>query len=431
MRHTTSCLTAAALAALALLPAACAHLPGQAGLTPAGRGPGALARATKGGSWTILVHVAADNDLYPFAAEDINEMESGLATLRARGDQSTRIVLLYDGAVKGDSKVVEIVPDPGAPNETVVSKTIDDQGALVDPATHEIDSGDPRLSAKFAAWGARFAPADHTLFSFWDHGSGIFRDRGNGPSKGFCWDDGGGHMNTNDLDDITGAFARAAGKRLTAFAMDACLMSHVELAYQARGTCDYMFASEELEPGHGYDYSDWLKRVAGTDRSPRAVLSALVDSCVWAYSAGGSYGPDAITFAVTDINALTGRAVPAMNAFARAAAAAIDAARPALRAARESTQVFENRDCADLVHFGERLAATDAPADVKAAAAEMAKAVRSTVVKEAHSSQFTGARGLVVYFPTPSQGYNPVYDDPAKIAFAAEGWGGFLKAYRR
>ena len=78
-------------------------------------------------------------------------------------------------------------------------------------------------------------------------------------------------------------------------------MSHVELAYQARNTTDYMIASGGSSRGHGYDCHDWLRRIGASDHSEKAVLSAMVESGEWAYSPGGSYGADDITLALTDI----------------------------------------------------------------------------------------------------------------------------------
>ena len=120
--------------------------------------------------------------------------------------------------------------------------------------------------------------------------------------------------------------------------------------------------------------------------------------------------------------------VPAMNKFAAAANKAMGASKAAILKARGETQHFANADCADLVNFGEKLAASDAPADVKAAAAEMAAVRGAWSARRIPRPSWARA----AWWPLPhSSSYNKVYDDAGKIAFAKEGWGGFLKNLRK
>ena len=160
----------------------------------------ATASATKAGAkkWTLFVHLAADNNLYPFGLKDMAEMAYGF------NSTDTNIVVLFDGEKNGDSAIYEIThsdkkPATGSP---ITSKK------LTTPvfSGNEVDSGDPALMAKFLDWGTKAYPAEHTAVVVWNHGNGIFRNgqllkpkkspkgRPDFTSQGFAWDDNGGNM---------------------------------------------------------------------------------------------------------------------------------------------------------------------------------------------------------------------------------------------
>jgi hypothetical protein len=289
-----------------------------------------------------------------------------------------------------------------------------------------------KVATKFVQWAAKNAPADHTFLGYWDHGSGLFSGGPQPITKGFGWDDKGSHMNTWDLTTIAGAFTAAAGKPLAGVGFDACLMGHVEIGYQLKGNADYLVASEELEPGKGWDYAGWLKRVGASDKTPAAVASALVDSYGASYAAGGSQtsGRDAATLTAVDLNALNNNVVPALNAFVGAVSKDLASNKAALQGARAKAQTFYNKDCADLGSFLSNVRATVKGDDVARAGDDLAAAYKSAIVRETHTSGFPGATGLVLYFPTPTQRINPVYTDATKIAFGSTAWAGFLANYR-
>lgn len=410
-----------------LAAAGCGTMPGtaQTGMTKAGTYNAAAKRRAekKGGTWTILVHMSAENNLYRFGLEDLNEMEAG-----APEGSDINVYVLFDGIKNGDSAIYKVKRDTGM-NTTIISEKVDATGVI--PSTNEIDSGSVETGVKFLEWAAKNAKADHTMIAYWDHGSGVFA-AGNPITKSFGHDDAGTHMNTNDLDDLGAAFHKAAGKPLSVVSFDACLMAHGEIAYQLKGNADYLVASEELEPGKGWDYNLWLKAAAQTDRTPAAMTSALVDTYAKSYGPGGtqSSGRDQITLSSTDVNAFNANVVPALDNFVAAANRSMTTDKAMFQAARAKAQVFYNKDCADLGSFLNNVKATSRNAEVTRAAEDLSSAYKSSIVREVKSSHFPGASGLVLYFPTPTQRFNPVYDDASKIAFSATGWKNFLKSYR-
>lgn len=417
LKRTAALAATAALSLTAL--AGCGLGPISTGLNAnAGSSFDALAKRKreKGGTWTILVHMGAENNLYRFGLEDRAELVKGL-----QGVDGVQALVLFDGIKDGDSTVYLIDKN----GEKQVS-------APFIPANKEIDSGDVKVATSFAQWAAKAYPADHTFLGYWDHGSGLFMNGQATITKGIVWDDKGSHMTTADMGAVTAGFKQAAGKNLAVLAFDACLMAHGEMAYQVRNSVDYMVASEELEPGKGWDYTGWGKQLAASNRTPAAVSSALVDAYHASYQPGGSQssGRDDATLSATDVAAFTRNVVPALNAFVDVAGAKMGGEKATFQNARKASQTFYNKDCADLGDFFKKVAATTADQDVKTAAGNVLKAYETAIVNEKHVTKFAGATGLVLYFPTPTQRIQAAYGDAKQIAFAETKWGQFLANYR-
>jgi hypothetical protein len=69
---------------------------------------------------------------------------------------------------------------------------------------------------------------------------------------------------------------QALGQPLDLLGMDACLMSNLEVAYQARSYVKYIVASEENEPNDGWPYDRVLRTLAEQPDTPTAELAARI-----------------------------------------------------------------------------------------------------------------------------------------------------------
>ncbi|MEK7433972.1 MAG: clostripain-related cysteine peptidase [Cyanobacteriota bacterium] len=395
--------------------------------------------------WTFMVHLAADNNLYPFGLEDINEMEAGLKNLRGN---DVNVVVLFDGTQKGDSAVYEIKADPAGMNKEIISPKVDNPVAA---AGSEIDSGNKELAGKFLDWATTTYPADHYAYVVWNHGAGWQRE-GKGKNgqilkpiknatsyssagelitKEFAWDDNGGHMSTVDLNGILDPVAKKIGRKLDVLDFDACLMAHVEVAYQMRNSVDYLVASEKTEPGAGNPYGDIFSSLGkNPSMSGKEFASAIVKDYGKSYT-NGSQGTSSVTLSATSTEKLVSDLVPAINSFAGSMTSSLDKDKVALMENRNKTTNYENGDCKDLGHFA-KLVSADArvSADVKDKANGVLTALKSAVVEEFHSGKTSKAvadsTGLVMYMPGKGQAVNSRY---AKLDFASEKWDEFLQAF--
>ncbi len=106
----------------------------------------------------------------------------------------------------------------------------------------------------FLVWGVKNYPAKKYAVIFWDHGAG---------AKGFGYDENNGRNDpTLSIKEINGALKAAtvaSKQKFELIGFDACLMANIETATGIKDYASYMVASEELEPGHGWDYTSALQ----------------------------------------------------------------------------------------------------------------------------------------------------------------------------
>lgn len=100
-------------------------------------------------------------------------------------------------------------------------------------------------------------PADHTMVLFWDHGGGTM--------DGACLDELY-DFDALSLDEIYEAFAKSNtlscdNPPYDIVGFDCCLMATLDVANVLSDVAHYMVASEEIEPGYGWNYIDWVGAV--------------------------------------------------------------------------------------------------------------------------------------------------------------------------
>ena len=112
----------------------------------------------------------------------------------------------------------------------------------------DVSMGNPNTLRDFILFSTKNYPAEKIGLIMWDHGGGSI--------VGFGHDENFGNDSLL-LPDIIHAFD-AAGlglcNKLEFLGFDACLMATVEMAVLASEYARYLIASEDLEPGDGWDY---------------------------------------------------------------------------------------------------------------------------------------------------------------------------------
>lgn len=151
--------------------------------------------------------------------------------------------------------------------------------------------------ADFLNWGTKTYPADHYMLVVWDHGGGSL--------SGVCLDeiypyDSRGHLDTLTLQEMESALS-SNGTKFDVIGFDTCLMACYETANILSPYADYLVASEEVEPGTGWDYSTWPEWLASNTAASGAQVGVVIcdsfyNKCV-AYRAA-----DMATLSVIDLS---------------------------------------------------------------------------------------------------------------------------------
>ena len=365
--------------------------------------------ATTAGSWTVLTYSIADTNLEEFMMADLEEIgdvgsQEGL-NLVALVDRSTEYtdtpVLGLDDWTGG--KLLEI-------NQNEATELAD---------LGDINTGDPDLLAEFIATGIADYPADHYALIISDHGASW-------PGVGSDDSSDGDSLDLAEINEaITSGLDGAGIEKLDLLGFDACLMATYEVASALAPLADRMLASQELEPGHGWDYS--ALDVAGDGATVDQLGSALIAG--FEAQAQSEETDAEITLSLVDLTRM-----PAVDdALATLTGQLVDRAAgvsPVVGRTLASTLGFgaspdpsEDSFMTDLAMLAGEIG-VDA-LDVSDAADDLVRAVNDAVIDKVDGQATKGATGLSIYFPPTSM----YFDEDYRELGVAGGWTEFLSSY--
>jgi hypothetical protein len=241
-----------------------------------------------GQSWTLLIYMIADNDLELAALLDLDEM------MKVNTNPNLNIIVQIDRA---DGYVSTIPELPLIPDWTTTKRLRVQKDELLEyEDLGETNTGDPKHFEDFLVWGLQNFPADRTGIILWNHGGGW---EGFGGDESFNKD----MLSLPEIESaVKNAFARTNTQRVAFFGFDACFMGSYEVARLMRPYAHYMLASEELEPGVGWEYQTLRHIAARPSISTEELLSLIIQeykmSCD-AYEVGAD-----ITLSAINLNQL-------------------------------------------------------------------------------------------------------------------------------
>lgn len=425
-----------------------------------GVGP-AVADVVKPKEWTVLIFMNGKNDLEEFAIEDFKELASVGSTggvdfvvqmgrpQRRPGEQASLKEVLggWSGArrfhvAKGST------PGPGEEIEIVGSG-------------ESVDMGAPATLADFLRWGKAAFPARRYAVVIWNHGQGYrlilpadgakaaaapAPDRAERASAGISHRAVSQDVDTGSIiynADLKASLSSVFGSELRLVGFDACLMAMLETAYELRDVAPIMVASEELEPGNGWNYTSVASLFT---RHPEDSEDQLAASLVRSYR--DTYGDnDNTTLSAIKL----GAAKPlAAEMSALSDALLLDQVKhfPIVKAARADRGAYNeprNPVTIDLIGFLDALerrleeAAPSSPALAHTRnARNLAKSMVVANYTSSRRGEPYGSNGIAIYFPATKAAFNRDSwsdgylrsNDFKKIDFvASERWSIFLQVY--
>ena len=146
----------------------------------------------------------------------------------------------------------------------------------------------------FITWSEKKFPAKKHLLIIWDHGGGS--------STGLVVDE----LHDKAIMSLEGLerALKKSGVHLDLFMTDACLMASLETAQAIQPYADYLIASEEVLPGYGSNYEEWLQSLYDEPESDAPRLgSNICNSTEIMYAEKGDDGSlKGLTFSVIDLS---------------------------------------------------------------------------------------------------------------------------------
>jgi Clostripain family len=428
-------------------------------------------RKPKVADWTVMVFLNAKNNLEQFSFLNFDQM--------ARVGSTDRVNILvefgrpkrhYSDLHGAWSKTLRFRVARGM--KPTQARALEDLGA--------VNMGAGASLADFVTWGRTHYPAERTMLALWDHGQGWRRaqaltlrasaaDLGRvakarasardrlGDAVGsleplpddqalhgaFRYvshdEDTGDKLYNREIQDVLVGLTEDGPIDLIGF--DACLMAMLETGYALRHAASVMVGSEELEPGDGWSYDNFLKPLVADPSAFDA--AALGRQMVAGYR--DYYGDrDATTLSAIDLGKVQAAAA-ALSRFATEATANLDTHLPALKRARRACENYApgyGLNSIDLIRFLDQVvSAPSVDAKLASRATSARAAVADTVLDSYASVQRQGrfgSHGLAIYFPASQLAFD---NDPDRDGYVKgnsnypvefverQKWGAFLQAY--
>ena len=128
----------------------------------------------------------------------------------------------------------------------------------------------------FLEWGIEKYPSENTGVIMWNHGGGI---GGVCSDENYIDSDGYGNvLNTIEVAKASElALANTEADKMTFIGYDACLMGVADIASVNASYYNYMVASEESEPGNGWDYTTWLNNLYNKKANSKTNVENILD----------------------------------------------------------------------------------------------------------------------------------------------------------
>jgi len=232
--------------------------------------------------WLIYVYlVGSDLETRDAdASDDLKEIK------KANPGKNVRVLVETGGAKKWHDNIS---------NSELGRYTIENKKLVKLQSLKNQSMGEAKTLIDFIKWGDARYDAKHKMLIIWNHGGG--------PTGGVGYDElfDDSFLKIDEVNiALADAFGERAAKYFDIIGFDACLMASFNVATLISPFADYMIASEDVEPGYGWTYDQWVAQlVKNPQMSPLEVSKAIVDSYI-EFNSGKNI--ETTTLSVIDLN---------------------------------------------------------------------------------------------------------------------------------
>jgi hypothetical protein len=268
-----------------------------------------------------------------------------------------------------------------------------------------LDMGKPEALTDFITWGQDNYPADKYVLVFWDHGGGALGGFGGNKRDDPTNASFASPMSIAQLKEgVENAVKGRPERRLELIGFDACLMATLEVADAFKDLGRYLAASQEIEPGAGWNWAAVLNHIVSNPGTDGASIGATIADSYGAKMNNEDTGA-IITFSIIDL-AKVPRINTALAAFSNkymtllAGSNSLPAWNDLASSRSHALDFANNLEMVDLVSMFYSEPLMNSELLVSAELTELANATKDAVVKKVSGPYRTGASGLSVMFPS-------------------------------
>ncbi len=357
---------------------------------------------------TLLVYMCG-TDLQEDACEDLIEMAS------ADPPEDMNIVVLAGGAkewsldlLKGNTRNLLSFQSEADEPDNWGRKSM----------------GSPESLREFLEYGLTEFPADRTVVILWDHGAGS--------EGGVCFDETANDdgLTVVEINEVLESLEKTVpGYHINIFGCDACMMGTYEMAAMlSHHNIDYYVASEELEPGIGWNYTAWLETLKNDPSvSDEELCGSIIESYMEAGVANDPY--DYLTLSAVKLSEI-GALEKSMEQFATVMSGEIEGGNlTAVRRGRSRMYTFGSfaDGSWDMVDLG---AVLDAYAQFDPdTASEAKRCLSKAVILSSQTDNLGTCCGLSILVPQDTAREFDEYKDGFDLTDVIPNWVSFVNDY--
>ena len=224
---------------------------------------------------TLLVYMAADNELESYALTNLKQMEW------ANYENMNVLVLLdrsedYDKTNGNwtDTRLFEVAHDENKRSYIISQKIECEPLGLSKTSSTELDMGDYNVLKTFIEFARANYTAEKYALIIWGHGTGWrYSNIENPSSRAVAIDD-----NTNSYICIKDLGTALKNQELSVIGFDCCFGSVFENLYELKNCAQYIAACPGLSPSVGWNYNFLLQTLSESDFSAEEIASAMKQS---------------------------------------------------------------------------------------------------------------------------------------------------------
>ena len=331
--------------------------------------------------------------------KDLRELISGYNSLPDK--REVEVIVAFGGADKDGwrgmkfanmSQIIEDGKDSEFGNETGP-----DAYLHLAPNADMDDEDSLKLFLDYIRDG--YANFDLRFLTFWDHGASY---------EGFGGDTNFDPSDPMSMDEIASAFTRSEVGEFDIIGFDACFMASMEVAKVVEPHADYMIASEEFEPGHGWLWNDVIQLYAeesGIIKVGKGIVDSFVHGVHYPeYPDEEDPGKTLSLLDLSQYGQLVAALNPVLSAYDQNLLSSMEYSdsliygSSAVRSYRNPERE-DSRVSIDLMHFAQLLAADAPDADTSANLDALMVAIDKFVVYYDHHASRQNSFGIAIDAP--------------------------------